>query len=418
MPELAESRIAPPSETREASGAQSARVALIWTDIGNYHAARSFAASKIARFDVETIEILGSSEYKEFRATDAQTNVFPCHRLGLLPPLRAAVARPALHALLSRLDPDVVFTPGWSMLESLLAIEWCVDHDVPFVIMSDSTLDDFPRTTVREAVKRRLMRLAAAAFVGGIPHVEYAQDLGMPRSHIFPGYDAVDNDYFRIHAALARANAASLRSELGLPERYFLCCSRLIEKKNVPRLVEAFARYRAAAGRADWDLVIAGPGSTTSIESLIASLGLDGAVHLVGAKGYQELPRYYGLAGAFILPSTMDQWGLVVNEAMAAGLPALVSNRCGCARDLVDEGRNGFTFDPFDIGAIADAMVRVASDSCDRAAMGAASQAIISKWAPERFAAGFEATAQAALAARQRRASVVDRLLLRALMLR
>lgn len=103
---------------------------------------------------------------------------------------------------------------------------------------------------------------------------------------------------------------------------------------------------------------------------------------------------------------------------MAAGLPVLVSNRCGCARDLVDEGRNGITFNPFDIGEIADAMVRVTSGSCDRAAMGAASQAIIASWGPQRFAAGFEAAARAALAARQRPASAVDRLLLRALMLR
>jgi glycosyltransferase involved in cell wall biosynthesis len=237
----------------------------------------------------------------------------------------------------------------------------------------------------------------------------------MPRSRIFLGYDAVDNDYFTKKAAAARQNAASLRAEHGLPECYFLCCARLIEKKNVPRLIEAFGIYRAGASGLPWDLVIVGPGETAGIEALINARGLTGTVHLVGAKGYQVLPSYYGLAGAFILPSTMDQWGLVVNEAMAAGLPVLVSNRCGCAEDLVEEGKNGFTFDPFDAAAMAAAMERIASDQCDRAAMGQASQATIANWGPGRFAAGFEAAAQAALAGPKRQASLASHWLLRAL---
>jgi glycosyltransferase involved in cell wall biosynthesis len=167
---------------------------------------------------------------------------------------------------------------------------------------------------------------------------------------------------------------------------------------------------------APWDLVIAGPGQMKSeIESHIGALGLGGAAHLVGAKGYPVLPHFYGLAGAFILPSTMDQWGLVVNEAMASGLPVLVSKRCGCARDLVNEGRNGFTFDPLDVEAMADAMVKIASDDCDRAAMGRASREIIAGWDPARFAVGFEAAANAALAAPRRAPSLIDRTLLRAL---
>ena len=376
--------------------ALQARVALIWTDIGNYHAARSLAINALTSLTVETIEILSQSEYREFRAHD-ECSGFPCHRLGLIPPLRTATTRRSLHHLLTKLDPDVVFTPGWSMLESLLTIEWCLDHRVPFVIMSESTRYDRARTAVKEAVKRRLVGLAAAAFVGGAPQAEYVEELGMPRSRICLGYDAVDNAYFASRSDHARKSAASRRAELGLSERYFLCCARLIEKKNVPRLLEAFAMYFASASEKAWDLVIVGPGEQTEVQGLIAGRSFSGAVHLIGAKGYEILPDYYGLAGAFILPSTMDQWGLVVNEAMASGLPVLVSTRCGCARDLVEEGRNGFTFDPLNVTAMADAMHRVASDDCDRAAMGAASRAIIDNWGPKRFATGFEAAAQAAL---------------------
>jgi glycosyltransferase involved in cell wall biosynthesis len=302
------------------------------------------------------------------------------------------------------------------MLEALLAIEWCILRGIPLVVMSESTRDDAVRSGAKEQVKRRIIGMAAAAFVGGGPQADYVAELGMPRECIFLGYNVVDNDHFAAGAARVREEAPAQRALHRLPEHYFFCCARMIEKKNLVRLIEALARYRAAAGAAAWELVVVGPGPLRSeFEDAIALRGLGGAVHLVGARGYADLPIYYGLASAFILPSIVEQWGLVVNEAMASGLPVLVSSRCGCARDLVQEGRNGLTFNPSSIAAMADAMSRIARDDCDRAAMGAASRAIIANWGPKRFAAGFDAAARAALAAPKRCSSVADRLLLRAL---
>src|SRR5262249_59830905 len=106
-------------------------------------------------------------------------------------------------------------------------------------------------------------------------------------------------------------------------------------------------RYRAAAGTAAWKLVLLGEGEQRAkLEGLRDALGLRNDVSMPGFKQYDELPAYYGLASAFVHTSTTEQWGLVVNEAMAAGLPVLVSERCGCGPDLVREGVNGFTFDP------------------------------------------------------------------------
>jgi glycosyltransferase involved in cell wall biosynthesis len=87
-------------------------------------------------------------------------------------------------------------------------------------------------------------------------------------------------------------------------------------------------------------------------------LGLEAHVLFPGPKGYAELPYYYGLAEAFIHASTTEQWGLVVNEAMAAGLPVLVSERCGCAPDLVVPGFNGLLFSPEDVKGAAKVMVK------------------------------------------------------------
>ena len=110
-------------------------------------------------------------------------------------------------------------------------------------------------------------------------------------------------------------------------------------------------------------------------------------IHFPGFVQIEELPLYYGLAATFILPSShFEQWGLVVNEAMAAGLPVLVSRVCGCAPELVQEGVNGFTFDPDDTEGLARLMWQMSWGEVDLEAMSQASQSIISVWTPGTFA--------------------------------
>ncbi len=103
---------------------------------------------------------------------------------------------------------------------------------------------------------------------------------------------------------------------------------------------------------------------------------------------------YYALASVFVHPSTSEQWGLVVNEAMASGLPVIVSDRCGCAEDLVRPGVNGCTFAPQDSTALAGLMRRMSDGSRDLRAMGQASRDIIARWSPELFAESIVAAAR------------------------
>jgi glycosyltransferase involved in cell wall biosynthesis len=103
-----------------------------------------------------------------------------------------------------------------------------------------------------------------------------------------------------------------------------------------------------------------------------------------GFRQVDELPVYYALSSAFVLPSTSEPWGLVVNEAMASGLPVLVSNRCGSAPDLVAEGENGYTFDPYDIEELKDRMLVLSgNDEVKRYAMSEASLSIIVNYTAE-----------------------------------
>jgi glycosyltransferase involved in cell wall biosynthesis len=134
-------------------------------------------------------------------------------------------------------------------------------------------------------------------------------------------------------------------------------------------------------------------------------------VHLAGFKPYNELPVYYASANAFIHASTAEQWGLVVNEAIASGLPVIVSDRCGCAPELVNG--NGFTFDPTNEHELADRLFEMASLSDqERQGLGENSYRIAPNFAPERFGEGLERAASAVIGVPQKKFGVMDRALL------
>jgi glycosyltransferase involved in cell wall biosynthesis len=137
---------------------------------------------------------------------------------------------------------------------------------------------------------------------------------------------------------------------------------------------------------------------------------------LAGAKSYSDIPAFYALADVFVHASMTEQWGLVVNEAMASGLPILVSNRCGCAPDLVKDNVNGFTLDPFNVEEMANAMLKISAFQDVRlSAFGDASRVIIAEWGPDRFASGMKTAVARALEIGPKRAGILDQLLLRAL---
>ena len=294
--------------------------------------------------------------------------------------------------------------------------------------MSESTEWDEQRKTWREAIKRRIVGLCSAALVGGSPQRDYFKKLGMPPERIFLGYDAVDNQYFADRAQEARGWKSEAGIKHTLPEKCFLASARFVEKKNLPRLVEAYARYRKLVSEKTengkqqleiWNLVLLGDGTLReTLNSQLSALHLHGHVQMPGFIQYPELPDYYACAGAFIHASTTEPWGLVVNEAMASGLPVLVSNRCGCARDLVQDGKNGFTFDPYDVEELAGLMLKISGFQFPISEFGAASARIIADWGPERFASGLKASVDKAIEMGAKRTGFLDQLLLRILSLR
>jgi len=197
--------------------------------------------------------------------------------------------------------------------------------------------------------------------------------------------NVVDNAHYIRGSEAVRRCESRERERLGLPDRFFLTVSRLSPEKNLDGLLRAFAQYRKQGGT--WDLVVVGSGPLEGELKERVDTGAVSGVHFVGWQSYEDLPRYYGLASCFVLPSISETWGLVVNEAMACGLPVLVSERCGCAPELCRPGENGFTFAPNATGQLAQFMLEVSSSRKDQlAAWGKASQRIVSAFTPQAWA--------------------------------
>ncbi len=399
------------------------RAAVVFHRFGPYHWARVSAAAE--RCDILAIEeAVQTAEY----AWDEVGHPVAANlqRISLLgknerPRKPAVEIAHRLYSLLEREAPDTIFIPGWSDPAAFAALDWALGSDVPVVIMSESTRSDEDRRTLKEFLKSRVVKLCSAALVGGKPQAEYMEELGMRADRIFTGYDAVDNDYFADGAKRAQENAAELRTEMGLPERYFLGSARFLGRKNLVTLLHAYASYRKSASGSQssppWSLVLLGDGPLRpDLSSQLSTLNLRSHVHLPGFKQYDELPSYYGLASAFIHPSLSEPWGLVVNEALASGLPVIVSKQCGCGRDLVHNGENGFQFDATDAHALARLILRVASMSpIELAAMGERGRKIVADWSPQNFARQFELAGEAAHKNYSKRAGVMTSFLLRTL---
>jgi 1,2-diacylglycerol 3-alpha-glucosyltransferase len=389
-------------------------VAVVFHHIGPYHHARLNAAAD--RLSVTGIEWSA----KGYDAWGAAATPARYHKVSLFPEATdhspgSAELRCAFWSALEQTHPDVVAVNGWNNFGSLVAANCCLRRGIPMVVMSESSRQDEPRTWWKEAIKRRIVGLYSAALVGGQRHVEYLVELGMPRERVFTGYDVVDNDYFGRRTAEIRNSKAESRKKYGLPGNYFLASARFVEKKNLPKLIQAYAEYRRRSHietKVPWDLVVLGDGPLReTLNSQLSTLNLNGHVHLPGFKPYDELPVYYALAKAFVHASTSEQWGLVVNEAIASGSPVVVSDRCGCVPELING--NGFAFDPTNEHELTARLLEMASLSDEeRKRLSDNSYRIAANFAPVRFGEGLERAASVAMGVPQKRFGVTDRALL------
>lgn len=379
-------------------------VAILFASFGPYHKARLEAlAAQIRerggrlwcfRFTV------GSEEYSWDPCEPHNASTVTLCRHCPSGPLDSLKVAWALFKRLRGLEIHTAFLPSYSPLPNLLCIFAARLARCRIVLMCDSWSATEKARGVKRFLKRLIFRLFDSALVAGTRHIEFAIAYGIPQHRVFSGYDVVDVDYFEMKANTYLRDPCDSLFMASLPRRFFLNVGRFVPKKNLLTLIEAYALLATETPQLDIALVLVGDGEC--VEDLRRRAGelnipwLEGAVEghapeypVIIRFPFMQVsvtPLFFAKCEAFILPSSCEEWGLVVNEAMACGAPVVVSQFAGCAPDLVEEGENGFTFDPSSSRDLVGLMARFVEDPTLHIRLGKRGREIVRKWTPETFA--------------------------------
>jgi glycosyltransferase involved in cell wall biosynthesis len=297
---------------------------------------------------------------------------------------------PGIIPALLRARPDaVIFMTGWGSLTALLGIATCRAARIPFFLYGDSS---FPEraTTLRRRIHAGLLRtifgLTTGFMVSGALNADYYAHYGADRSRFFLLPWAVENERFEEAGRFAPGERDARRAARGIaPDPMLIVFSaKLVERKDPMTLLRAFElmHHRDRA-----ELLFVGDGVLRpELERYARERGL--RVHFAGFVNQRELPKEYGMSDVFVLPSLVEPRGAVINEAMACGLPVIVTDRCGSIGDIVQEGDNAFIYPAGDAAALASRLDALAADRDLRLKMAQRSREIIGDWTFGRGVAG------------------------------
>ncbi len=298
---------------------------------------------------------------------------------------------PGLGRELRAFRPDAVIVYGYNTATTLLAVLWAGKHRIPVLIRSDSNLlEEEGKPPLVLAFKRLFLRWLTSRVYGflsvGTSNSQYWLRYGAKPEKIFLARYAVDNDYFRSQAARYRTCREQIREENGWRQRFLLLyVGRLAKQKGIDVLIEAFRRISEV--RADIGLLVVGEGpERTALEKRAQNLP---QVYFLGFHDWNQLPKFYAAADLFVLPSVREPWGLVVNEAMASGLPVIATQKIGSAQDLIIEGQSGYLVPASDAEAMASAIDRACESEERLRAMGEGAQRVIASWNYDATLSGF-----------------------------
>jgi len=380
-------------------------VCIIWQQYGPYHISRLEAVrEKLPSKDVFGIEI--SSNTKTYGWIRSKSCINYVHSL-----LNSEVAervsfiRVFFKALVifRQRGVQLAFIPSYWPSSSVAFILAAKITGSKIIMMNDSHAHTSRATGLKAFIKKRLVLMFDGALVAGHPHQEYFSKLGMPINNIVLGYDVVNNEHFISKSRYNKLNKSSLTIKYGLPKKYILNVGRMVEKKNLSILIEAYKIMRLNIPNIYPKLVFVGDGvckdelvnlclkysmNIWQEEYNSVNLDKDIDVYFYNFKQIEELTIFYSLASIFVLPSKYEEWGLVVNEAMASGIPVVVSETAGCAYDLVQNYITGIKFNPLNADELEQHLTNLVCNEELSKTLTLNGQKHIAKWGLNRFAEG------------------------------
>lgn len=294
---------------------------------------------------------------------------------------------------------DVLIVHGYNSGTNLLGIAVALLTGARVIIRGDTRLQQhhLRARAWKQFFKRKLFKVFDGFLSIGTLNKEYYASFGAEPDRIFFAPFCVNNASFSVEASGRSIGRQQFRLEFGLPADcvVILFASKLTARKRPADLLAAYANL--AQQHPDAWLIMAGSGEQEqTLKTAAAALGLE-RVRFVGFQNQSALPNLYAASDIFVLPSEQEPWGLVVNEAMAAGLPVIVSDEVGAAPDLVQGQGTGIVYRCGDVAALTRAMESLLQSAQKRQEMGAKGQELVRAWDVDKCVSGIVSAVQRVL---------------------
>ncbi len=272
---------------------------------------------------------------------------------------------------------DVLWMHGWGYRAQHQIAAAAKRRSIPYLLRGESTLVEAPKYSLRwwrrKLMMRSLLRDAAGCLYVGRNNLAFYKSLGLSDVRLYPAHYSVDTKRFE-EQVKSGAPRDDVRARLGceMNRSVVVTVAKLIQRKRVADVIQAVSRLGP-----DCELWVIGDGEERESLQALANEVLPSRVKWLGFTNQSEIPEILNAADLFVLASDEETWGLVVNEAMACGLPCVVSTKVGCAADLIHEGLTGCVFPYGDIAALTDMLRRCVADKVRLAAMGKAARKLV-----------------------------------------
>jgi len=302
------------------------------------------------------------------------------------------IINPDLIDRVKEYDPDALLVYGWSFYSHLQLLRYFKGKKTIIVRGDSNMLDSIPfyKKWIRLLFLRWVYSHVDYALYVGKNNYTYYKKAGVEEGQLIRGPHAVDNKRFSQPDDIYAREALSLRNELKIPEEanVFLFAGKMEIKKDPGILLKAFVQ--AGMDKKGNHLVMVGNGPME--DQLKQEYEDNHAIHFMDFLNQSRMPVIYRLSDVFVLPSRgpNETWGLAVNEAMACGRAILVSDRCGCAADLVTPGKNGYIMKAGDLDDLMEKLQLLSGNKEAVKRMGKNSSQKIAEYSYEKLAEALE----------------------------
>jgi glycosyltransferase involved in cell wall biosynthesis len=320
------------------------------------------------------VNLLDGYQYKFLNILKKDNN-----KLGFFRPIVSGV-----YSAIKSEDWSAVWFHGYNHHSIIWAVFLCKILNIPFFMRMEANLNFSPKGgIVKDKLINFIVQNASGLLYIGRDNKDYYSSYGVEERKLFSMPYTVNNYFFQKLSIKSKSKVDDEKEKLGLDKNLpvILYASKFIKRKNPVKLLEAFEQLGKNGNPPKAYLLYIGDGEDKIfLENKIKSLGWEDYVKLLGFKNQSELPLYLTMCDVFVLPSSKEPYGLIVNEVLNCSKPVITTTDVGSAKDLIVHNENGFIYEPEEVGTLSKYLARFIGDNTLSQNMGKKSLEIINSW--------------------------------------